>query len=201
MSDEKWREWVEWRLNAAPRPTGTVTQRRLGAAEVLFDMLLKVTPPTMVDVSAAQGQPSAIAHMWLMNAWATDMQRQMNGEPRRLECANVDDPEAAYLTEHAIGLLGMYANYADPGTVDGISSTVSRQILLQPRLQGLSKEDINNKLAIKDAFLKEGIEAHALSLDILSILVDVEAKTGAAKRAISSNSAPAPATKKKWWQA
>jgi hypothetical protein len=98
----------------------------------------------------------------------------------------------------------MYATYADPGTVDGISSTVSRQILLQPRLQGLSNEEINNKLAIKDAFLKEGIEAHALSLDILSILVDVEAKTGAAKRAVSSNSAPAPAPKKKkkkWWQA
>jgi hypothetical protein len=109
MSDEKWREWVEWRLNADPRPTGTATQRRLGAAEVLFDMLLKVTPPdnsdaiaTMVEGSAAQGQPSAIAHMWLMNAWATDMQRQMNGEPRRLECANVGDSEAAYLTEHAI---------------------------------------------------------------------------------------------------
>ena len=66
-------------------------------------MLLKVTPPdksdaiaTMVEESAAQGQPSAIAHLWLMNAWATDMQRQTNGEPRRLECANVDDSEAAY---------------------------------------------------------------------------------------------------------
>lgn len=69
---------------------------------------------------------------------------------------------------------------------------MSRQFLLQPRLQGLSNED---KLAIKDAFLKEGIEAHALSLDILSLLIDVEEKTGAAKRAVSSNSSPAPATK------
>lgn len=145
---------------------------------------------TMVEVSASQGQASAIAHLWLMNAWATDMQRQANGEPRGLECANVDDSEAAYLTDHAIGLLGMYATYADPGTVDGISSTVSRQVLLQPRLQGLSDDEINNKLAIKDAFLTEGIEAHALSLDMLSLLVDVEAKTGAAKRAVSSNSAP-----------
>jgi hypothetical protein len=57
----------------------------------------------------------------------------------------------------------MYATHADPDTVDGISSTVSRQILLQLRLQGLSNEEINNKRAIKDAFLKEGIEAHAPS--------------------------------------
>lgn len=205
MSDDQWREWVEWRLNADPRPTGTATQRRLGAVEVLFDMLLKVTPPdkndgiaTVVEMSAAQGQPAAIAHLWLMNAWGTDMQRQMNGEPRRLACASVDDDEAVRLTQHAIQLLAMYANYADPGTVDGISAVVSRQILLQPRLQGLSSEEINNKLAIKDAYLAQGIEAHALSLDILSLLVDIEAQTSTAKRA-AFNSTPAPATKKKWW--
>lgn len=208
MSDDKWREWVEWRLNADPRPTGTPAQRRLGAVEVLFDMLLKVTPPeksdgiaTVVEMSAAQGQPSAMAHMWLMNAWGSDMQRQMNGEQRRLESANVGDEEAAYLTDHALQLLAMYANYADPGTVDGISAVVSSQILRQPRLQGLSSEEINNKLAIKDAYLTQGIDAHALSLDILSLLVEIEAKTSAAKRSMAGNAPASAPKKKKWWQA
>lgn len=212
MSDEKWREWVEWRLNSDPRPTGTTTQRRLGAAEVLLDMLLKVTPPekhdvivTLVETAASQGKPHGTAHMWLLNAWAADMQRQMNGEPRRLECASVDDSEAAYLTEHAIGLLGMYANNADPGAIEGISSAVSHQILRQPRLQGLSEEEISNKLSIKDAYLMQGIEAHALSLDLLSILTDAEGKMDLARRAVhakrvSSVIPPAPARKKKWWQ-
>lgn len=207
MSDVAWRDWVEWRLNVDPRPTGTVAQRRLGAAQVLFDMLLKVTPPeksdviaTLVETSAAQGQPYAKAHMWLMNVWALDMQRQMNGEPRSLGCGDVDDSEAVYLTEQAIGLLGMYAISADPGAVDGLSGVLARQILLQPRLAGLSTEEINSKLAIRDAYLEQGIEAYKLSLDMLGILTEVKARADAAKPAVS-NKAPAPAPKKKWWQA
>lgn len=199
MPDEKLHEWIEWRLNSEPRPTGSAIQRRLGAAEVLFDMLLKVTPPeksdsiaTLVEQSAAQGKAFAVANLWLMNAWAIDMQRQANGQPRRLECASIDDSEATHLTEHAVVLLCMYAAYANPGAVDEISSAVSHQILLQPRLQGLSNDEINNKLAIRDAFLMEGIEAHALSLDLLSLLVDVTARTEAAKRDASPVSAPAP---------
>jgi hypothetical protein len=199
MSDVEWSEWVEWRLNASPRPIGTTAQRRLGAVEVLFDMLLKATPPAksdaiaaMVETSAAQGQASGIAHLWLMNAWALDMQRQASGEPRRLECVSVDDTEAVRLAEHGIGLLAMYSTAADAGAVDGISATVSRQILVQPRLQDLSSEEVNNKMAIKDGFLMEGVEAHLLSLDILSLLVDIEAKLGAASRAVSGKRTPTP---------
>lgn len=204
MTDTKWQAWVEWRLNSNPRPRGTATQRRLGVAEVLFDVLLKVTPPDksdaiarLVEMSAAEGQPSGVAHLWFMNSWALDMQRQMNGEIRRLECASVDDTQARHLLKHGVGLLAIRAVYADPGAVEGVSSIVSRQILLQSRLQGLTREEIDNKLAIKDAYLAEGIEAHALRLDIIGIPGDIEAATDAAKRAVPASSREP----KKWWRA
>jgi hypothetical protein len=170
-------------------------------------MFLKVTPPetndaiaSLVERSASQGSPSGVAHLWFMDAWAADMQRQMQGEPRRLESGSVDEESAIDLRKHGVSLLAMYVRFLDHALVDEVFSAASRQVLLQPRLRGLSSEEINNKLTIKDAYTMEGIEAHAMSLDIIDVLAEVDAILEATSPGRVGSPKPTQAPKKSWWR-